>query len=158
MGSLQFRCAGLHHGCRRLREHLRGGLIILLTQECYVTWLRSQGTECGQGLDTKVAQVAALAFGIPIGGIKVQPTDAFINPNNAPTGGSVGSEICCMGLLARFVFSQSLMLASAVQDACDTLNASINQVRQTMSNPTWQELVNQCYNLGVSLSAKVILL
>ena len=43
----------------------------------------------------------------------------------------------------------------AVQNACNTLNTRLNQVRQTMSNPTWQELVNQCYNLGVDLSAKV---
>ena len=58
------------------------------------------------------------------------------------------------GLVNYVGFGCIVTTLAAVQDACTTLNARLNQVRQTMSNPTWQELVAQCYNTGVDLSAK----
>ena len=44
----------------------------------------------------------------------------------------------------------------ATLDACSILNTRLNAVRETMSNPTWAELVAQCYNLGIDLSVKVL--
>jgi len=96
------------------------------------------GCESGQGADTKVAQACAYFLGVPLSLIRLQPTDSFINPNNMCTGGSITSEICVL----------------AVQNACETLNTRLNAVKQTMTNPTWQELVAQCYNVGVDISAK----
>ena len=42
-------------------------------------------------------------------------------------------------------------------NGCATINARLAPVRQQMGNPTWQELVAQCYNLGIDLSTKVII-
>eukprot|EP00042_Codosiga_hollandica_P056153 m.803689 g.803689 ORF g.803689 m.803689 type:complete len:1324 (-) comp59281_c0_seq1:203-4174(-) len=100
--------------------------------------ISSGGSEMGQGLDTKVTQATAFALGVPITQVFYVATDSFINPNNAPTGGSVGSEIA----------------VAAALDACSKLNARLQPVRASMGNPTWQELVAQCYNLSIDLSVK----
>lgn len=60
------------------------------------------------------------------------------NPNSAPTGGSIGSELCVRGALK----------------ACETLNKRLSPLRKSMNNPTWIELVNQALNSGIDLQAK----
>ena len=52
------------------------------------------GVEMGQGLNTKVAQAVAKELNIPLELIIVKPSDSFVQPNNAPTGGSMASELC----------------------------------------------------------------
>ncbi|XP_071582254.1 uncharacterized protein [Temnothorax nylanderi] len=44
------------------------------------------GIECGQGINTKVAQVAAYTFGIDLSLVTVKPTNNIITPNNTVTG------------------------------------------------------------------------
>lgn len=53
------------------------------------------GIECGQGLNTKVAQVAAYALGISIDFISVKASDTVLGINAFVTGGGVGSESVC---------------------------------------------------------------
>ncbi|KAL9979239.1 hypothetical protein ACROYT_G016871 [Oculina patagonica] len=53
------------------------------------------GIEVGQGINTKVAQVAAYKLKCPLDIIAIKPTTAFNNPNSAATGGSITSELCC---------------------------------------------------------------
>ena len=113
-----------------------GSLVSISALDGTVT-VSTAGIEVGQGLNTKVAQAAAYFLGIPLTNISVVSSDSFITPNGQATGSSITSEVCCM----------------AVQNACSMLNTRLTAVRQTMSNPTWQELVAQCYNLGVDLSA-----
>jgi xanthine dehydrogenase/oxidase len=53
------------------------------------------GSEIGQGLNTKVAQGVALAFGLTdLSLITVLPLDTSKTPNSGPTGGSGTSESC----------------------------------------------------------------
>ncbi|KAK7469512.1 hypothetical protein BaRGS_00036491, partial [Batillaria attramentaria] len=40
-----------------------------------------------------------------------------------------------------------------VIECCQTLKARMEPVRQKMDNPTWKELVKECWNQGVDLSA-----
>ena len=54
------------------------------------------GVECGQGIDTKVCQVAALTLGVPMERIKIKPCSTLTNPNSIATGGSTTSEITCL--------------------------------------------------------------
>ncbi len=63
------------------------------------------GTEMGQGLFQKVAQVAASRFGIGIDQIKITATDTAKVPNTSATAASSGSDLNGM----------------AVQIACDTI-------------------------------------
>ncbi len=54
------------------------------------------GVEIGQGINTKVAQVAAKELGIPIERIKIKPSSTMTNANSVATGGSITSELCCL--------------------------------------------------------------
>lgn len=53
------------------------------------------GVEVGQGINTKVAQVAALTLGIPLVRIQVKPCSTITSPNSDSTGGSITSEANC---------------------------------------------------------------
>ena len=63
------------------------------------------GTEMGQGLFQKVAQVAASRFGVPLEAVKITATDTGKVPNTSATAASSGSDLNGM----------------AVQNACDTI-------------------------------------
>ncbi|MFC2970172.1 xanthine dehydrogenase molybdopterin binding subunit [Acidimangrovimonas pyrenivorans] len=63
------------------------------------------GTEMGQGLFQKVAQVAAAAFGVDVGRVKITATDTGKVPNTSATAASSGSDLNGM----------------AVKAACDTI-------------------------------------
>lgn len=56
-------------------------------------------TEMGQGVNTKIQQVVAHAFGIPISDVKVMATSTEKNHNTSPTAASSGSDINCAAAL-----------------------------------------------------------
>ncbi len=62
--------------------------------------LNHGGTEMGQGLFTKVAQVAASAFGLPLTAIKITATDTAKVPNTSATAASSGSDLNGMAVKA----------------------------------------------------------
>ncbi len=55
--------------------------------------LNHGGTEMGQGLFTKVAQVVALELGVPLAAIRVSATDTSKVPNTSATAASAGSDL-----------------------------------------------------------------
>lgn len=67
--------------------------------------LNHGGTEMGQGLFQKVAQVAASRFGVPMEMVKITATDTAKVPNTSATAASSGSDLNGM----------------AVKIACDTI-------------------------------------
>lgn len=67
------------------------------------------GTEMGQGLHRKVAQVAAGVFGIPVAAVAIAATDTAKVPNTSATAASTGAD----------------MNGMAVQAACETIRARI---------------------------------
>ncbi|MBT9386919.1 xanthine dehydrogenase molybdopterin binding subunit [Pseudooceanicola sp. CBS1P-1] len=71
--------------------------------------LNHGGTEMGQGLFQKVAQVAASRFGIPLDMVKITATDTAKVPNTSATAASSGSDLNGM----------------AVKAACDTIRDRI---------------------------------
>ncbi|MFT5869874.1 MAG: xanthine dehydrogenase large subunit [Paracoccaceae bacterium] len=70
------------------------------------------GTEMGQGLFQKVAQVAAHRFGIDVSAIKITATDTAKVPNTSATAASSGTDLNGM----------------AVKAACDTICDRIAEV------------------------------
>ena len=70
------------------------------------------GTEMGQGLFQKVAQVAADRFGVPLAQVKITATDTGKVPNTSATAASSGSDLNGM----------------AVKDACDKICVRIAEV------------------------------
>jgi xanthine dehydrogenase large subunit len=61
--------------------------------------LNHGGTEMGQGLNQKVAQVVADVFGLPLGDIQITATDTAKVPNTSATAASSGSDL--NGMAAR---------------------------------------------------------
>jgi xanthine dehydrogenase large subunit len=55
--------------------------------------LNHGGTEMGQGLFTKVAQVVASEFGLPLSAVRVSATDTAKVPNTSATAASSGSDL-----------------------------------------------------------------
>ncbi|MEM6311267.1 MAG: xanthine dehydrogenase molybdopterin binding subunit, partial [Pseudomonadota bacterium] len=71
--------------------------------------LNHGGTEMGQGLFQKIAQVAAARFGVPLDQIRITATDTDKVPNTSATAASSGSDLNGM----------------AVQIACDTIKSRL---------------------------------
>ena len=61
--------------------------------------LNHGGTEMGQGLFTKVAQVVAQEMGVPLPSVRVSASDTSKVPNASPTAASSGSDL--NGMAAR---------------------------------------------------------
>lgn len=80
--------------------------------------LNHGGTEMGQGLFTKVAQVAADAFGLDLDAIKITATDTGKVPNTSATAASAGSDLNGM----------------AVKAACDQLRNRLIQFLKSTYN------------------------
>lgn len=51
------------------------------------------GVEMGQGLNTKIREIAARELGIPFGNVKVNPTSTGKIPNTSPTAASSGADL-----------------------------------------------------------------
>ncbi|XP_076806780.1 uncharacterized protein LOC143450217 isoform X1 [Clavelina lepadiformis] len=97
------------------------------------------GIECGQGINTKVAQVAACKLGVPLELITVQRTSNISAANSTSTGGSTSSEMTCASLVG----------------CCEILNSRIEPIKARMNGKevTWKELIAKCYAEDVDLSA-----
>lgn len=62
--------------------------------------LNHGGTEMGQGLNQKVAQVAASVFGVGLEAVRITPTDTAKVPNTSATAASSGSDLNGMAVKA----------------------------------------------------------
>lgn len=96
------------------------------------------GVECGQGINTKVAQVAAHCLGVSLDMISIKRLDNVAGANGICTGGSIASEAVCMG----------------VKKACEELLARMKPVRDELGNPEWTALTQACYDKLIDLSCK----
>eukprot|EP01105_Mastigella_eilhardi_P020251 TRINITY_DN4807_c0_g1_i1.p1 TRINITY_DN4807_c0_g1~~TRINITY_DN4807_c0_g1_i1.p1 ORF type:complete len:1376 (+),score=353.48 TRINITY_DN4807_c0_g1_i1:107-4129(+) len=99
------------------------------------------GCEIGQGLHTKMAQIAAQALGIPLNLVHIGDTATDKVPNTSPTAASTQSDINGM----------------AVLNACMELKQRLEQFRATLGEAgdkiTWQQLVGKAYWARVDLCA-----
>ena len=76
--------------------------------------LNHGGTEMGQGLFTKVAQVVAEEFGIPLDWVRITATNTAKVPNASPTAASAGSDLNGMAaqVAAREIKARMIALAA----------------------------------------------
>ena len=75
--------------------------------------LNHGGTEMGQGLFTKVAQVVAEEFGIPLDWVRITATNTAKVPNASPTAASAGSDLNGMAAQAAAREIKARMIALA---------------------------------------------
>lgn len=101
-------------------------------------FINQSGTEIGQGLYTKVAQVVAYSLGVDLSTISVGSVSTEKIPNFGTTGGSGTSETCCQAALI----------------ACDNLKKRLESVKSSLpDNSTWKEIVSKANSLGIDLSS-----
>ncbi len=74
------------------------------------------GTEMGQGLNTKIRQIAAESLGLPLESIRMMPTRTDKLPNTSATAASAGTDLN----------------GAAVLDACDQITHRLSQVAAAM--------------------------
>lgn len=95
------------------------------------------GVEMGQGLHTKVAQIAASSFNIPLSSVFISETSTDKVPNASPTAASASSD----------------MYGAAVLDACEQIKARMEPITSKHNFSSFQELVTACHMERIDLSA-----
>ncbi|MEO0367057.1 MAG: xanthine dehydrogenase molybdopterin binding subunit, partial [Pseudomonadota bacterium] len=118
--------------------------------------LNHGGTEMGQGLLTKVAQVVADALSIDIDRIKITASDTSKVPNASATAASSGSDL--NGMAARnAAMKLRRRLTEFAAGHYGVSEASVRFVRNAVEvgdkTLTFAELVHQAYMARLSLSA-----
>ncbi|MDQ4120066.1 MAG: xanthine dehydrogenase molybdopterin binding subunit [Acidobacteriota bacterium] len=93
-----------------------GALILVYTDGSIL--LNHGGTEMGQGLHTKMLQVAARTLGVSIEKVRMSPTATDKVPNTSATAASSGSDLN----------------GQAVKDACENIKARLTPVVAKMLN------------------------
>ncbi|XP_072991068.1 xanthine dehydrogenase-like [Typha latifolia] len=95
------------------------------------------GVEMGQGLHTKIAQIAASSFNIPLSSVFVSETSTDKVPNSSPTAASANSD----------------MYGAAVLDACEQIKARMQPIASRNKESSFAEVARACYMERIDLSA-----
>ncbi|KAI3905632.1 hypothetical protein MKX01_036541 [Papaver californicum] len=95
------------------------------------------GVEMGQGLQTKVSQIAASSFHLPLSSIFISETSTDKVPNSSPTGASASLD----------------MYGAAVLDACEQIKARMEPIVSRNKHNSFAELALACYFERIDLSA-----
>ncbi|MEM9795936.1 MAG: xanthine dehydrogenase molybdopterin binding subunit [Pseudomonadota bacterium] len=118
--------------------------------------LNHGGTEMGQGLHSKVSQVAAEAFGCDLARIKITATDTGKVPNTSATAASSGADLNGMAVKAACDTIRDRMaayLATEHQaDPADVVFAG-DRVRVGGADYGFEEIAAKVYAARVSLSS-----
>jgi len=89
----------------------QAGALVLIYKDGSVQ-VNHGGTEMGQGLHTKILQIAADALGLPLAHVRIMPTRTDKVPNTSATAASSGSDLN----------------GAAVRAACDSLRERLAEV------------------------------
>ena len=114
------------------------------------------GTEMGQGLFQKVAQVAASGFGVSMDAIKITATDTAKVPNTSATAASSGSDLNGMAVKAACDTIRERMaefLAEQHQADAASVRFENDRVHVGSESYSFAEAASKCYQGRVSLSA-----
>jgi xanthine dehydrogenase large subunit len=118
--------------------------------------LNHGGTEMGQGLYTKVAQVVATEFGLPLSAIRTAATDTSKVPNTSATAASSGADL--NGKAAQA--AARTLREQLVAHACEAHGVTADQVRFADGHVhvgakriTFKALAASAYAARISLSS-----
>ncbi|CAN2389154.1 heptaldehyde:oxygen oxidoreductase activity [Pristimantis euphronides] len=95
------------------------------------------GVEMGQGVHTKIMQIASRELQIPISNVHVVETNTSCIPNTLPSGGSLGTDVNGM----------------AVKSACQKLMQRLEPIKKANPKGSWKDWVNEAFLQSVGLSA-----
>ena len=117
--------------------------------------LNHGGTEMGQGLFTKVAQIVAEEFGVPLHFVRITATNTAKVPNASPTAASSGTDLNGMAAKIAAGAIKERMTAFAAQqwgvapEAVEFRDARVFAGNASMS---FRELAKACRHERVQLS------
>ncbi|CAH1102357.1 unnamed protein product [Psylliodes chrysocephalus] len=114
----------------------QGGALVLIYTDGSVL-LTHGGTEMGQGLHTKMIQVASRALEVSVDKIHTSEIATDKVPNTTATAASVGSDLNGM----------------AVLNACLTLKERLRPIKEKNPNGTWEAWILAAYQDRISLAA-----
>ncbi len=137
--------------------HLNQGGALLHMYSDGTVHLNHGGTEMGQGLFTKVAQIVSAELGIGVEAIRISSTRTDKVPNTSPTAASSGTDINGMAAMnAARTLKDRLVehLCSEYGCSAGSLHFSVNGVAiDGADSITWPQLAQSAWLARVSLSA-----
>ncbi|MFF0681495.1 xanthine dehydrogenase molybdopterin binding subunit [Streptomyces tendae] len=135
----------------------QGGALVLIYKDGSVL-INHGGTEMGQGLHTKMLQVAATTLGIPLHKVRLAPTRTDKVPNTSATAASSGADLnggavknACEQLRERLLRVAASQLGTNASDV-----RIVEGVARTLGSDrelAWDDLVRTAYFQRVQLSA-----
>ena len=119
--------------------------------------LNHGGTEMGQGLFQKVAQVAASVFGVDLDVVKITASDTAKVPNTSATAASSGSDLNGMAVQAAcFTIRDRMAEAIAEARGCSTTDVTFEGGQVLVNGKavmSFNEAAQFAYQNRISLSA-----
>jgi len=114
------------------------------------------GTEMGQGLFLKIAQVAASRFGVGLERVKITATDTAKVPNTSATAASSGTDLNGMAVKAacdEITGRIADWLAEAHQTTPDQVRFEGGEVQVGEASFPFEKIIADAYMARISLSA-----
>ena len=133
----------------------QAGALVHVYQDGSIS-LNHGGTEMGQGLFQKVAQVAASRFGVAIDVVRITATDTSKVPNTSATAASSGSDLNGMAVAAACDTIRSRIAAHLAGKYGGTPRGVIfadGRVIAADANLSFAEAAQSAYQARVSLSS-----
>jgi xanthine dehydrogenase large subunit len=135
----------------------QGGALVLIYKDGSVL-INHGGTEMGQGLHTKMIQVAATTLGIPLHKVRLAPTRTDKVPNTSATAASSGADLnggaiknACEQLRERLLQVAASQLGANASDV--RIVEGVARALGSDKELGWDELVHTAYFQRVQLSA-----
>ncbi|WP_329440856.1 xanthine dehydrogenase molybdopterin binding subunit [Streptomyces sp. NBC_01426] len=135
----------------------QAGALVLIYKDGSVL-INHGGTEMGQGLHTKMLQVAATTLGIPLRKVRLAPTRTDKVPNTSATAASAGADLngaavknACEQIRERLLQVAGTQLGANASDV-----RIVEGVARALGNDkelAWDDLVRTAYFQRVQLSA-----
>ncbi|XP_021573473.1 aldehyde oxidase 2 [Carlito syrichta] len=95
------------------------------------------GSELGQGIHTKMLQVASRELKVPMSSIHINETSTAMVPNTVATAASVGADVN----------------GRAVQNACQSLLKRLEPIIKKNPEGTWEDWIEAAFEQRIGLSA-----
>lgn len=137
----------------------QAGALVLIYADGSIL-LNHGGTEMGQGLHTKMLQVAARTLGVSLEKFRMSPTATDKVPNTSATAASSGSDLngqaikdACEQLKARLVPVAAKMLGIGAAGDFIFENDSIRSRDYPTDRVSFADAVKEAYQQRISLSA-----